>query len=97
MDVPVEDRLAINDLLMKYVWASDTGDVDAFVDTFLPDGLIGRPSGERYDRATKAFADLPKLRSRRPATAAACIFSRRFRSNRRRRGIACFRSGKSCR
>ena len=49
MDIRVEDRLAIDDLLMKYVWASDTGDVDAFVDTFLPDGMIGRASGERYE------------------------------------------------
>lgn len=49
MNVPVEDRLAINDLLMKYVWASDTGDVAAFVETFLPDGLLGRTSGERYE------------------------------------------------
>ncbi|HWG03755.1 MAG TPA: nuclear transport factor 2 family protein [Beijerinckiaceae bacterium] len=50
MDIRVEDRLSINDLLMKYVWASDTGDVDAFIDTFLPDGMIGRTSGERYER-----------------------------------------------
>jgi len=49
MAVPVEVRLAINDLLMKYVWASDTGDIAAFVDTFLPDGMIGRTSGERYE------------------------------------------------
>ena len=49
MDLPVEDRLAIQDLLMKYVWASDTGDVGAFIDTFLPDGKIGRTSGESYE------------------------------------------------
>jgi uncharacterized protein (TIGR02246 family) len=49
MNVPVEDRLAIDDLLMKYVWASDTGDIAAFVDTFLPDGVLGRTSGIRYE------------------------------------------------
>jgi hypothetical protein len=49
MGVPVEDRLAVNDLLMKYVWASDSGDIEAFVDTFLPEGSLGRTSGERYE------------------------------------------------
>ncbi|HWG06286.1 MAG TPA: nuclear transport factor 2 family protein [Beijerinckiaceae bacterium] len=49
MTVPVEDRLAIHDLLMKYVWATDTGDIAAFVETFLPDGVLGRTTGLRYE------------------------------------------------
>ncbi|HSW15926.1 MAG TPA: nuclear transport factor 2 family protein [Ramlibacter sp.] len=35
-----EDRFAIKDLLARYGWALDTGDVDAFVDCFLPDGAM---------------------------------------------------------
>lgn len=35
-----EDRFAIKDLLARYGWALDTGDVDAFVACFAPDGVM---------------------------------------------------------
>ena len=36
----VEDRLAIQDLLARYAWALDTGDVDSFVACFTPDAVV---------------------------------------------------------
>lgn len=38
-----DDRLAIHDLLARYAWALNTGDVDAFVDTFATDAVIDEP------------------------------------------------------
>ena len=35
-----EDRFAIKDLLARYGWALDTGDVEAFVGCFAPDGVM---------------------------------------------------------
>src|SRR5205085_269801 len=35
-----EDRFAIADLIARYGWALDTGDVDAFVACFAPDGAM---------------------------------------------------------
>ena len=35
-----DDRFAIKDLLARYGWALDTGDVDAFVACFTPDGKM---------------------------------------------------------
>jgi ketosteroid isomerase-like protein len=35
-----EDRLAIGDVISRYCWAIDTGDVDAFVACFCEDGLL---------------------------------------------------------
>ena len=36
----IEDRLAIHDLLARYAWALDTGDVDGMIDCFTPDGVV---------------------------------------------------------
>lgn len=36
--LPVEDRLAIEDLFARYSWALDTGDPDALAETFAPEG-----------------------------------------------------------
>ncbi len=38
--VSVEDRLAIHDLIARYGWSLDTGDVEGFVDCFTPDGVL---------------------------------------------------------
>lgn len=38
--IPVEDRLDLQDLVARYAWALDTGDVDAYVDCFFEDGWI---------------------------------------------------------
>ena len=35
--LPVEDRLALTDLIAAYSWALDTGDADALADCFTPD------------------------------------------------------------
>src|SRR5690349_16178970 len=35
-----DDRFAIEDLMARYGWALDTGDVDAFVACFAPDGVM---------------------------------------------------------
>lgn len=35
-----EDRFAIEDLMTRYSWALDTGDVESFVSCFTPDGLM---------------------------------------------------------
>lgn len=38
--LPVEDQLAIRDVIARYAWALDTGDVDGFVACFCPDGAL---------------------------------------------------------
>lgn len=35
-----DDRFAIKDLMARYSWALDTGDLDAFVACFAPDGMM---------------------------------------------------------
>lgn len=37
---PLQDRLEIDDLYVRYLWALDTGDSDAYVDTFFADGIV---------------------------------------------------------
>ncbi len=41
-----EDRFAIHDLLMSYVYATDTGDAKGYADTFAPDGVLYTSKGE---------------------------------------------------
>ena len=36
----IEDRVAIQDLIAKYCWALDTGDVESFVSCFTPDAVL---------------------------------------------------------
>jgi hypothetical protein len=38
MKLPIEDRLAIEDLFAAYAWALDTGDPEALAMCFAPDG-----------------------------------------------------------
>ena len=45
--VGAEDRFAVQDLLMTYVLASDTGDAQAYAETFAPDGILVTSDGER--------------------------------------------------
>jgi len=40
IQLAIEDRLAIQDLLTAYSWALDTGDTDAFVNLFTADGRM---------------------------------------------------------
>ena len=59
----MEDRLAIADLFARYMWAIDTGDVDALVSCFTEDGTLqspalGRSSGRDEIRAfAQRFAE----------------------------------------
>lgn len=46
----IEDRIAINDLLARYAWALDTGDVDAFVACFTPTAVVIEEVFEEPDR-----------------------------------------------
>ncbi len=46
----VRDRIALEDLLARYAWALDTGDVDAFVDCFTPDAVVIEEVFEDPDR-----------------------------------------------
>lgn len=38
--LPVADRLAIHDVIARYAWALDTGDVEGFVNCFCTDGAL---------------------------------------------------------
>jgi uncharacterized protein (TIGR02246 family) len=40
LDIPAEDRLAIQDLMARYAWALDTGDDAAYADLFTEDGVF---------------------------------------------------------
>jgi len=44
-----EDRAAIADRLGRYVWALDTGDVEAVAACFTPDGVAVDTQGNRYE------------------------------------------------
>ena len=45
--VTAQERFAIQDLLMAYVWATDTGDHAAYAATFTEDGTLMTSKGER--------------------------------------------------
>ncbi len=46
----VEDRIAIQDLIARYAWALDTGDIDSFVACFAPDAVVVEEVFEDPDR-----------------------------------------------
>lgn len=48
--LPVEDRIAIQDLIARYAWALDTGDVDALVACFTPTAVVIEEVFEDPDR-----------------------------------------------
>ncbi|MFO1313681.1 MAG: nuclear transport factor 2 family protein [Burkholderiales bacterium] len=54
----VDDRLAIDDLFVRYVCALDEGDVDALVDCFAEDGSLASPVAgvHKGHAAIRAFA-----------------------------------------
>ncbi|MBD3728975.1 MAG: nuclear transport factor 2 family protein [Sphingomonadales bacterium] len=47
--IPVEDRLALQDLVAAYGWALDTGDVEALVACFTPDCVLSEEVFEDAD------------------------------------------------
>jgi hypothetical protein len=68
-----EDRWQIQDVVHRYAWALDTGDVERFVDCFCPDGVLIWDAFETPDRyegadALRRFAtflrDLPSSAGR---------------------------------
>jgi hypothetical protein len=50
--ISLEARQAIYDTLARYVWGMDTGNIDAVVATFTPDGVVQDVTGKRWDAAT---------------------------------------------
>jgi hypothetical protein len=56
----VADRIAIQDLLARYAWALDTGDVDGFVACFTPDAIVIEEIFEEPDR-WEGHANLRRL------------------------------------
>jgi uncharacterized protein (TIGR02246 family) len=55
----IEDRLAINDLFVRYTTALDRGDVETIVDCFTPDGSLDSPAVGSHSghAAIRAFAE----------------------------------------
>jgi uncharacterized protein (TIGR02246 family) len=55
----LEDRLAINDLFVRYTTALDRGDVETLVDCFTPDGSLDSPAVGQHagHAAIRAFAE----------------------------------------
>ncbi len=47
---PIEDRIAIQDLIARYGWALDTGDIEGLVACFTPDGVVIEEVFEDPDR-----------------------------------------------
>jgi uncharacterized protein (TIGR02246 family) len=55
----LEDRLAINDLFVRYTTALDRGDVETLVDCFTPDASLDSPAVGQHSGhvAIRAFAE----------------------------------------
>lgn len=49
-NLSVADQLAIRDVIARYAWALDTGDVDEFVGCFCADGVLVWDAFEHPDR-----------------------------------------------
>jgi uncharacterized protein (TIGR02246 family) len=64
-----EDRDAITDLLRRYVWCMDTGDIEGIAATFTPDAAVKDITGRRWDGsdAPRSFASHFISRPDRPA------------------------------
>jgi hypothetical protein len=61
----VDDRLAIHDLLARYAWTLNTGDIDGFVDAFTPDGVIDERG--RHGEGREQIAGFARYHFARPA------------------------------
>jgi len=64
-----EERDAIYDVLRRYIWCMDTGDIDGIVATFTDDGTVKDVTGHRWDGpdAPRNFASHFIKRPGRPA------------------------------
>ena len=56
---PLDDRAGILELFARYAWALDTADVDAFLDTFIPDGVLIQVRAD----GSNTFAGATRLRT----------------------------------
>lgn len=46
-EITIEDRLRIQDLLMRYVWANNSANLEGVVSAFTADGIVQPSTGER--------------------------------------------------
>src|SRR5690625_3673257 len=42
-DIPIEDRLRIQDQIARYSWAFDSGNIEEYLARFWPDGVLEHP------------------------------------------------------
>ncbi len=65
----LDERDAVYDVLHRYIWAMDTGDIDGIAATFTSDGVVKDITGRRWDGADAArnFASHFITRPNRPA------------------------------
>jgi hypothetical protein len=61
MTFSAEDRLAVEDLLARHVWALDRGDVESFVAAFTADGVLETADRHAGHAAIRDFAKLVRL------------------------------------
>jgi uncharacterized protein (TIGR02246 family) len=62
--IPLEDRIAIEDLYADYVWALDSGDIPGFLKLFTENGVFGDTAGNRYNGQEGIRGYLKSLTSR---------------------------------
>ena len=68
--ISVDDRMAVYDLLGRYVWALDSGDADGFVNLFTPNGSFVDTRGNRHGgpeglrKAVMGYFNDPDFRGR---------------------------------
>jgi len=64
-----EERDAVYDVLRRYIWCMDTGDIDGIAATFTTDGTVKDITGRRWDGedAARRFAGHFIMRPNRPA------------------------------
>ncbi|MGH8228429.1 MAG: nuclear transport factor 2 family protein [Steroidobacteraceae bacterium] len=56
----LHDRVALDDLLARYAWSLDTGDVDGFLECFTPEAVVIEEVFEEPDR-WEGHANLRRL------------------------------------
>ena len=57
MPLSIEDRVEITELYARQAWAMDTGDIDAYVAVFAPDGVLNLAEVHRGHVAIRRFAE----------------------------------------
>ncbi len=89
--LPLEDRIAIEDLYADYVWALDSGNIPGFLKLFVEKGVFGDTAGNRYTGhdAIRGYLNgliaRPEFRGRQHI-----ISSLRFAANSEQIGVTAF-------